>query len=488
MKKSLKINFILSLLKTLIVSATPLIIFPYAARILGTEGIGRVQYIQAIAGVFQVFASFGISTYGIREGSKIRDNKKCLGKFTTELLIINFITTGIALAIYSVTFFIEDFQNYKNLLLIFALYIIFYGINLDWFFNAIEEFEYITKRTALFYALSILIMLIFLQSPENENVYAYVLIIPYMGVFISNFFQIKKQVPIFGSAHYALKKHIKTMFWFFAITLSINIYVLLDTAMLGFISADRSVGLYSAASKLSRAIVQLIAAIGTVFIPRLSYYIGTNQKGEYQKLLSKTIQLVMVLIIPASVGLYCLSEQAIVIYSGKKFIDAVPSMKLFAVFLPFSALNNFLGSQILLPNNQEKLFFKATVAGALSDVILNFCLIPNYDFVGATIATFIAEIIVFIICMWGSRQYINLKKLGRLFGKCMLASFPILCITFLIKSLSYSTIITTVVSMFFSIIVYCVIILKLRIDIVDMCKNILAKKMYYVIRGMRKQN
>lgn len=481
MKKSLKINFILSLLKTLIVSATPLIIFPYAARVLGTDGIGRVQYIQAIAGFFQIFASFGISTYGIREGSKIRDNKKYLGKFTTELLIINLITTGIALLVYSTTFFSANFANYKNLLSIFILYIIFYGINLDWFFNAIEEFVYITKRTAFFYIISILILFLFLRSPKDENIYAFVIILPYMGVFITNFFQIKKQVPLFFTCNYNFGKHLKTMFWFFAITLSINIYVLLDTAMLGFLSTDRSVGLYSAASKLSRAIVQLIAALGTVFIPRLSYYIGTNQKDEYRKLLSKTSQLVVILIIPASVGLFCLSEQAIVLYSGQKFINAVPSMKLFSYFLPFSALNNFLGSQILLPNNQEKLFFKATVAGAISDVILNFFFIPKFDFVGATIATFMAEIIVFIICLYGSRQYISLKTLCGLVGKSMIASIPIILITSFIKSLEYSNFITVVLSMVFSIIIYYFIIILLKIDIVYIFNEFIIKKIRSLI-------
>lgn len=169
MQKSLKRNFIISLIKTMIVSVTPIIIFPYAARILGTSGIGKVQYIQSVAGFFQIFASFGITTYGIREGAKLRDDNKKLGKFTTELILINLFTTILTLIMYSFLFKLEEFYQYKSLLILFAGYIFSYGMNLDWFFNAIEEYTYITKRTAIFYFIAILVMLFSLKLHKMQK-------------------------------------------------------------------------------------------------------------------------------------------------------------------------------------------------------------------------------------------------------------------------------------------------------------------------------
>ena len=318
MQKSLKKNFVISLFRTLVVSITPIVIFPYAARILGSAGVGKVQYIQALAGFFQVFASFGVTTYGVKEGAKLRDNPKKLGAFTSEILIINLITTFVTLIVYTVLFFFDQFKSYRILMLLFIPYIFCYGMNLDWFFNTIEEYGYITKRTAVFYGIALLVMFLFLKDSKDINIYAIVLILPYIGMFATNIIRINKVVPLFKTHFSRLKTHFKSMFWFFAITLSINIYVLLDTVMLGILSNDSSVGLYTAASKLIRAIVQVFAAICTVFIPRLSYYIGQDKVDNYRNLLSKTMHFVLVIVIPASVGLYALSYEALVLYSGRK--------------------------------------------------------------------------------------------------------------------------------------------------------------------------
>lgn len=483
MKKSLKSNFIVSLLRIIIVSVTPLIIFPYAARILGTQGIGKVQYIQSIAGFFQVFASFGITTYGIREGAKLRENKEKLGEFTSELLIINMITTLLTLFVYVGLFFIDDLKEYKSLLLIFILYIFFYGMNLDWFFNAVEEYIYITKRTAVFYFLSVVLMLLCLKSEKDTDIYALVLILPYIGMFCANIYQMTKQLPLFRCRKYNYRQHIKSIVWFFAITLSINIYVLLDTVMLGFLSNDVSVGLYSAASKLSRTIVQLIAAASTVFIPRLSYYIGKKEIKKYQELLGKTVQMVLILIVPASLGLLCLSKEAIAIYSGREFVEALPAMQLFSIFLIFSALNNFLGTQILVPNGKEKMFFKATIAGALADIILNFYLIPKWDFVGATLATFISEIIVFCICIYGAKEFLSIKTELIVLGKCFVASLPIIGITNYVKKSFESDFVVAIVSIVICSVIYYIMISVFKIDAIQKINYVITNKICKKLRS-----
>ena len=98
---SLKKNFVVYLLRTLISSLSPLIVFPYASRILGVEGIGRVQYAQSIAMYFELLAGLGILSYAVREGAKVRDDSQKLGKLMTELLTINLAAAGVSLALYA---------------------------------------------------------------------------------------------------------------------------------------------------------------------------------------------------------------------------------------------------------------------------------------------------------------------------------------------------------------------------------------------------
>ena len=74
--KSLKMNAILNMIKTLMGLAFPLITFPYASRILLPEGLGKVNFAISIISYFAMIASLGIETYGIREAAKISETER----------------------------------------------------------------------------------------------------------------------------------------------------------------------------------------------------------------------------------------------------------------------------------------------------------------------------------------------------------------------------------------------------------------------------
>lgn len=121
----------------------------------------------------------------------------------------------------------------------------------------------------------------------------------------------------------------------FGIVISSSIYSLLDTTMLGFMRGDTEVGLYTAASKLCRLVVQLITAVCAVFLPRLSYYAGTQEKKKFKELASVSAGLIVSIAIPCAFGMIVLANQAIILFSGREFLDAVPATRILAVNLIF---------------------------------------------------------------------------------------------------------------------------------------------------------
>ena len=269
-------NIIIYMFRTFIVAVSPMIIFPYASRVLGDEGVGKVQFIQSLATYFQLFATFGIASYGIREGSRIRDDKERLGKLVSELMILNLITTLVSISVYFTTFKMERFNGYHGIMIVFAFYVFFYGMNFDWFFNVTEEYSFITIRTTLFQIMAIVFMFLFLRERGDVIAYAVVLVFPYVGSFFANISGIKRHIKLFKGYKLKLLHHIPALALLFSIVISTSVYSLLDSTMLGVMKGDSEVGLYSAASKLTRLIVQLTTAMCTVFFPRLSYYLGQN--------------------------------------------------------------------------------------------------------------------------------------------------------------------------------------------------------------------
>jgi O-antigen/teichoic acid export membrane protein len=54
----------------------PLITFPYLARVLGPDNIGKLNFADSIAKYFILLAALGIPIYGIREVAKKMNSKQ----------------------------------------------------------------------------------------------------------------------------------------------------------------------------------------------------------------------------------------------------------------------------------------------------------------------------------------------------------------------------------------------------------------------------
>ena len=80
-KKSLGVNALLNSIRSILNILFPIITFPYVSRVLQVRGIGIYNFSNSIVSYFLLIAALGISTYAIREGAKLRDNKQKISKF-----------------------------------------------------------------------------------------------------------------------------------------------------------------------------------------------------------------------------------------------------------------------------------------------------------------------------------------------------------------------------------------------------------------------
>ena len=88
-EKPLKVNMILNAVKGIMSMAFSLITFPYVSKVLGVETLGRYNFAASIISYFVLTARLGIGLYAIREGARIREDKKEINKFVNEMFSIN---------------------------------------------------------------------------------------------------------------------------------------------------------------------------------------------------------------------------------------------------------------------------------------------------------------------------------------------------------------------------------------------------------------
>lgn len=76
-----------------------------------------------------------------------------------------------------------------------------------------------------------------------------------------------------------------------------TIYTNLDTVMLGFMTTDTDVGYYNAAVKIKVILVSVVTSLGTVLLPRASYYIQRGELKEFHRITRKALNFVFLMAI-----------------------------------------------------------------------------------------------------------------------------------------------------------------------------------------------
>lgn len=413
---SIKINALYNVVRKLLTLLFPLITFPYASRILLPEGIGKVSFASSFIDYFIIIATLGISTYGIRETAKVRDDREQLSKVSKEILTINIISTTTAyLLLFIALFCIPKLADYRLLLIMISAKILFTALGLEWLYGGMEDYKYITVRAFIFQVLSLILLFTFVHQPADYLKYASIAVISNVGSNICNWIHSKKYIDLLFQTRLNLKKHLKPIVVLFAMGEFAKIYAVLDITMLGFLCGDWEVGIYTAATKINRIIIQLVIAIGYVVLPRLSYYIKKNDKTKFQELVYKNFDIFFLLATPSTVGLCLVGNAVILAFSGETFMASVPIMRIMNPIIIITGIGSVVGTQTFVPMGREKLVLYGLIIGAVSNIIFNFILIPRYQIWGAAIATLCSEGVFSGIELFWGRDIIDLKKVARYF-------------------------------------------------------------------------
>lgn len=475
-EKSIKKNSLVNLLKTVIGLVFPLVTFPYASRILGVENIGRVNFANSTMNYFVLLAGLGISNYAIREGAKLRDDQAAINKFCTEILFVNIISTVIAYIGVFILIQLPVFRPYNKLLLLFSSTILFNVIGINWLFNIYEEFVYITIRTIIFQIISLFLLFYLVQDSQDSMSYAGILVFSSVGANIFNIFYSRKYIHFFPGKPYQIKHHLKPIFTIFGMSIASTIYLNLDMTMLGLQSGDYQAGLYTAATKLNKVACSVIASVSAVFLPRLAYYLKKERRDEFHSLVDTAFYYILGITIPASMGLFVLSKEMILIFSGESFIEAVPAMLIKAPNIILSVLNGFIAIQLFMPLNKEMASLYATFLGMIINCILNYLLIPRWGAAGAAFATICAEAGVLVVCFLYLKKFYPLKNLLKETWKFMAGSVGILVTGILVRNMNLGVWLTTIMVTIIGSAVYFLILYCLKSKLISAAQDKLSQR------------
>lgn len=469
---SLVFNSVFNVLYKVLNILFPLVTAAYIARIIESELIGEVTLAQNITQYFVLLASLGLPSYGTREIAKKRDQKDASCKVFTELFFLNAISTTVCILVYCILIVsVPSIRNHSVLFLITGINVVLNYINVDWLYQGFEQYRYIAVRSFIVKLFSLLSILVFVRSSSDYLLYALISALALAGNNIYNVLHLKKMEIKIQVNNIEIKKHLGPVISLLCTTLAIELYTLLDTTMIGIFCTKDNVAFYNYAMRITKSIIAMIAAIGGVLLPRLSYYRGQNNLDACNSVVEKTLNVLIYLLIPSAIGIFLCSGEIIPFLYGENFVQSIPILRISALLIVTLGFSNLFGTQILITFGKENRLLLATVVGATSNICLNWFLIPKYQGTGAAVASVISETLVTIITFCFAKKCMTISTNRKNFIISVLSCVAMTAGILLLKSMIHNNVCLLMTEVSIGVALYAILTFVLKntvaINIVD---------------------
>lgn len=403
MKKSLAKNSIYNIIYTVANILFPFVTSIYVSRILLPVGVGKVASAQNIASYFVTIAALGLPSYGVREFAKVREDERKKNKLFTELLLLNIVSTTLAVVGFFVLVFVNGgFHGEWALYGACGLAVFFNYLNIDWMYKGLEEYGYITGRSLIIKGLSLLVLFLFVKTQQDYVIYALISSLATGGNYIYNVIHAKRFVKVEISG-IELKRHLKPVLLIACIIFLSSIYNKIDVTMLNMMATDESVGYYSYAQKTVNMVLTMANAVTAALLPRLSYYYENDKEGFF-RLLDKGFQILCFMTLPLAVGMTMVASQTVEFLYGEAFEPAALTIQLMCPLILIKGFGDLFCYQLVYSTKSEKIILPAAASASVINVITNAALIPTLLQNGAVIASVFSEFVTNAI------QFISMKK------------------------------------------------------------------------------
>ncbi len=422
--KSIKKNYIYNLTYQLLIMIAPLITTPHVCEVLGSAGNGVYSYTFSVVSFFVLFAALGITTYGQREISYVRDSREKTSQVFWETKTLEIITSSLVLGVYLLFVLVLFKSGNKNSMcyLVLSCEILSVLCDVSWLFQGLEEFKKIATRNVVIKIISIIYIFAMVNSKDDVLIYI-------LGTTLFNFISnvwlwvyLPKYVDKPKFRDIKPFRNIKIVGALFIPTIAIQIYTVLDKTMIGLITHNNSEnGYYDKAILISKVTLTIITSLGAVMIPRIGYYFNKGDKEQINQYLYKVFNYVWFAGIPLTFGLAGTASNFVPWFLRGDFAPTIGLIKILSFLVVIIGLSNVTGLQYLIPTKRENSYTKTVIMGSVINFLLNLILIRLFASTGAAIASVAAEISVTAMQMYIVRKEIPLKPVFKLSIKYLVA-------------------------------------------------------------------
>ncbi|QIO84969.1 oligosaccharide flippase family protein [Pediococcus acidilactici] len=466
-------NYLYNAAYQVFILLVPLITTPYLARVLGPTGVGINAYTNSIIQYFILFGSIGVNLYGNRQIAYVRDDKDKLTKTFYEIFLMRVMTIILAYAAFLILLMFTG--SYHTYYFAQSVSIIAAAFDISWFFMGMENFGVTVLRNFIVKILTLVSIFTFVKS--YSDLYIYILILS-LSLLIGNLTLFPNLGRYIGKVDFKQLKiwrHLKPSLVLFVPQIATQIYLVVNKTMLGSMTSVQSAGYFDQSDKMIKMVLAVVTATGTVMLPHVA---NAFMKGEVEKtkeFLYNSFSFVTAMSVPMMFGVAAVAPKFVPLFFTDKFLAVVPLMMLESVVILLIAWSNALGTQYLLPTNQNGAYTKSVIIGAIVNIVINIPFILVWGALGATLSTVLSELAVTAYQLFVVREQIKYHSLFADTCKYLFAGLIMFIIVFLLDRKLSNSWTMLVVEVLVGIVIYVVLLIILKVKVIKDAKNMIKR-------------
>lgn len=457
MAKSIRKNFFWSILLNISGYLYSVLTFPYITRVLGAEGIGVANFAMSVVDYAILFSSLGITAIGIRYIAQNGNDEKKRNDVFNGLVTTHLLMSLTLLVVYFLCVcFLPQLEEHKSLYWVGALKIILNVFLVEWLFQGMQDFRYVTLRTLFIRTLYIIGIFVFVRDSNDYDCYFYVTISQIaINAFVN--WRYSKRYVHFKFGIRKCKEYLFPIFSMGIDKILLSFYATFNVLFLGLCCGNASVGYYTTAIKLYALILSVIVAFNGVFVPYLNSLYSKGDLFYFRNVVVKSMELISMVAIPIIVVGMILAPQIILLVAGPGYERSVFPFRVILIQILVVGLSQVLKDQILLTFKRYKQILFVTSSTTLLSVLIIILFVPDYAEKATALAVAIPHVLEILLFDYYARKCIDMPAFYKHLSINILICVPIAAWCFWLQGYFSNYIIVLTLTFFVSF-VYWVII------------------------------
>jgi O-antigen/teichoic acid export membrane protein len=395
--------------------ALPLVTFPYLTRVLGAEKFGLVAFAQALNTYFAVVVDYGFNMSGTREISVNRNDTTKLSSIVSTIFTIKFLLLLLSFVVLVlITFTVPKFRVYWQLYLLSFGMVIGNALFPVWFFQGIEAMKYITFLNFLAKLLFTSLIFVFVRGSGD---YLYVPVLNSLGYVVAGILSLwiiinKFRIRIVRVPREELLRVARDGWHLFISRISISLYTVTNSFLLGLFESMATVGYYVAAEKIVRVSMNLFAPVFQSLYPFMTQKAAASRESAIRNL-SQLLKVVGSLGLLLSLVFLFFAKPIALLVLGPGYDTAITLIRIFSVIPFVVAIASVLANLTMVPFKLDNYLMRIYVFGAIINFFLVLFLVGALHLKGqgAAVATVSTEFII-----TGLMIFVLVKEKINIFG------------------------------------------------------------------------